>query len=186
MPPTHRQSPSKIKLIMNTKIQMWLFDSKPFPSNCIGVKRTLHIPWSQILFSQLMLVGLHKSCVISSLVYFPITSKIHAMIVIWPQIFSPVIHFKACNTVTLSCFYTPCVWCTWGVRFVIGRSKSSRALFKYYDSGFFLAILRFCLLLLDVYSPSFVYSARILEEFHLIRLDLSPTLPSLYTPRDRR
>ena len=113
--------------------------------------------------------------------YFPRTFESTTMIVTWPQIFSDVVCFKAHITVTFSCFYTPCVWCTWGVRFVIEQSKSSRALFKYYDSGFFLATLRLLFLLLDVCSPSFVYSARILEEFHLIRLDLSPTTDS-YSP----
>lgn len=42
-----------------------------------------------------------------------------------------------------------------------------------------------CFLLLACCLPHFIYSARILEEFHLIRLSLSPTYPSLYTSRDR-
>lgn len=60
-----------------------------------------------------------------------------------------------------------------GTCFIIGRSRLQNQIT--------LRLVFFSWQLL----ASFIYSARILEEFHLIHRFLSPTIPSLHTLRDR-
>ena len=60
-----------------------------------------------------------------------------------------------------------------GTCFIIGRSRLQNQIT--------LRLVFFSWHLL----ASFIYSARILEEFHLIHRFLSPTIPSLHTLRDR-
>ena len=167
----------------------------------VRTKSNVKCPLAKFWLDQLMLLGPHKNFAISQ-VYFPSTKNITTLetfiswwlslnlrlslmsytlwrILLFTFSFSMTLCSFAGDAdkdiVNLSCFH-------WTLRVVLREEYVSlsnglefQSSFKYYCLKLFLATLRFLFLLLDVYSPSFIYSARILEEFHLIRLDLSPT-----------
>ena len=140
-----------------------------FPS---GTKSNVICPLAKFWLGQLMLIGPHKNFVISSIVYFPKNTRIYYSM--------PWFIYRSATSrgapVHYDRLFSTLLTCVCLRKEYVSLSNNLRAPALFTDSTA-------CFLLLAV-ACLIVYSARILEEFHLIRRFLSPTISCLpHIPR---